>query len=409
MRDSIPQTSEPRGTLPRGAASDSNERKSLQDPMLLPDGMEAIDSDVMARVLTLAGEYDALAWTEAQVRRALHSTEQSVSDFAALLSPAAAPHLEEMARAARIETRRRFGNSVSLFTPIYISNHCENQCVYCGFNARNRIRRARLSLSAIDDEMRRIAASGLREILILTGESRVKSDVEYIGDACEVARKHFRAVGVEVYPMGIADYAFLNRRGADFVTVFQETYDPVRYGEAHPRGRKRVFPYRFDAQERALIAGFRGVGFASLLGLADFRRDAFATGLHAHFIQRKYPHAEISFSCPRLRPVEGGMRAEVARFFSVSEAELLQIICAYRLFMPFANITLSSRESARFRDHVTGIAATKISAGVSVAVGGHSSRAEGDAQFEIDDSRSVDAIRAMLASRKLQAVMSDWL
>jgi 2-iminoacetate synthase len=254
--------------------------------------------------------------------------------------------------------------------------------------------------------MRFIAASGLREILILTGESRTKSGVEYIGEACGIARKYFRAVGVEVYPMDVAGYAQLLRCGADFVTVFQETYDPVRYGEVHPGGRKRVFPYRFNAQERALIAGFRGVGFAALLGLADFRKDAFATGLHAHFIQRKYPHAEISFSCPRLRPVKGGC---TFRLLNVGEAELLQVICAYRLFMPFANLTLSTRESARFRDNVTNIAATKVSAGVSVAVGGHSGLGDGEGQFEIDDTRSVDEIRRMLASRGMQAVMSDFL
>ncbi|MDR1368373.1 MAG: 2-iminoacetate synthase ThiH [Candidatus Accumulibacter sp.] len=368
--------------------------------------METISSDLMERVLSLAGAYDAGTWTQAQARRAIHSAQKSVSDFAALLSPAAAPLLEEMARAAQIETRRYFGNSVSLFTPIYISNHCENQCVYCGFNARNRVRRTRLTASGIENEMRLIAESGLKEILILTGESRVKSDARYIGDACEIARKYFRAVGVEVYPMDIADYARLHRGGADFVTVFQETYDPERYGEVHPGGRKRVFPYRFNAQERALIAGFRGVGFAALFGLADFRKDAFATGLHAHFIQKKYPHAEISFSCPRLRPIRGRI---APGFFRVSESELLQVICAYRLFMPFANITLSSREGAHFRDNVAGIAATKISAGVSVAVGGHSGTGGNDGQFEIDDARSVDEIRRMLASRNLQAVMSDYL
>ncbi|MDR1162914.1 MAG: 2-iminoacetate synthase ThiH [Candidatus Accumulibacter sp.] len=374
--------------------------------MVQPDDLEAIPSDVMERVLSLAEAYDASAWSEKQVRRAIHTTQRGVSDFAALLSPSAAPLLEEMAQAARSETRCRFGNSVSLFTPIYISNHCENQCVYCGFNARNRIHRTRLPASGIESEMRGIAESGLREILILTGESRVKSDVEYIGEACEIARKYFRAVGVEVYPMDVAGYAHLLAHGADFVTVFQETYDPVRYGEVHPGGRKRVFPYRFNAQERALIAGFRGVGFAALLGLSDFRKDAFATGLHAYFIQRKYPHAEISFSCPRLRPVRGG---SAFRFSSLTEAELLQVICAYRLFMPYANITLSSRENARFRDNVVGIAATKISAGVSVAVGGHSGIEKSDGQFEIDDARSVDEIRRMLASRGLQAVMSDYL
>jgi 2-iminoacetate synthase len=382
---------------------------SARDPMTYQEGMEAIYSGVMARVLELAESYDAAAYTEAQARQAIFAPGKNVSDFAALLSPAAAPLLEEMARAARRETRLRFGNSVSLFTPVYLSNHCENRCVYCGFNARNRIGRTRLSLEEIEEEMRVIAKSGLEEILILTGESHAKSGVGYIGEACRIARKHFRAVGIEIYPVNSADYALLNRCGADFVTVFQETYDPVRYSEAHPGGRKRVFPYRFHAQERALIGGFRGVGFAALLGLADFRKDAFATGLHAFFIQKNHPHAEIAFSCPRLRPAGSNGNRSVFVPERISEAELLQVICAYRLFMPFAHITISSRESARFRDNLVGIAATKISASVNVSVGGRSRAADRDGQFEIDDARSVDEIRRMLVSKRLQPVMSDYV
>lgn len=380
---------------------------SARDPMTYLEGMEAISSGIMARVLELAESYDAASCTEARARRAIAAREKNISDFAALLSPAAAPLLEEMAQAAQRETRLRFGNSVSLFTPVYLSNHCENRCVYCGFNARNRIGRMRLSLEEIEEEMRAIAKSGLEEILILTGESRAKSGVGYIGEACRIARKHFRAVGIEIYPIDSADYALLNRCGADFVTVFQETYDSARYGEVHLGGRKRVFPYRFHAQERALIGGFRGVGFAALLGLAGFRKDAFATGLHAFFIQKNYPHAEIAFSCPRLRPAGNGGSTFVPE--KISEAELLQVICAYRLFMPFAHITISSRESARFRDNVVSIAATKISAGVNVSVGGHTCAADRDGQFEIDDARSVDEIRRMLVSKKLQPVMSDYV
>ena len=229
--------------------------------------------------------------------------------------------------------------------------------------------------------------------------------MRYIGEACRIAGKYFRVVGVEVYPMDSGDYAYLRRCGADFVTVFQETYNPVLYGELPPGGRKRIFPYRFNAQERALIGGMRGVGFAALLGLGDFRRDVFATGLHAWLIQRKYPHAEISFSCPRLRPIQG----ESVKSSGIGEAELLQVICAYRLFMPFANITISSRERAGFRDSVVDIAATKISAGVDVGIGGHSGADVGDDQFEIDDGRTVEDIHAMLVSKNLQPVMSDYI
>jgi 2-iminoacetate synthase len=370
------------------------------------DGMEASDPVIMETVLKAAAAYDPAAYTETDARRALDALACGVGDFGALLSPAAAPFLEEMARRARTETRRHFGNSVTLFTPLYIANYCENQCVYCGFNRGNTIQRARLNYEEIEAEMKAIADTGLEEILLLTGESPKMSALEYIGDACEIARKYFRVIGLEVYPMNSADYAYLRGRGADFVTVFQETYNPELYGKLHPGGRKRIFPYRFNAQERALAGGMRGVGFAALLGLGDFRGDAFATGLHGRLIQRKFPQGEISFSCPRLRPIinNGAMKPR-----DVGEAELLQVICAYRIFMPFASITISTRENARFRDNAVSIAATKISAGVDVGIGGHSGSSKGDEQFEISDGRSVEEIYRMLLSRNLQPVMSDYI
>lgn len=368
--------------------------------------MEDIGSEVLEQVLSAAGALRPEAYTAAHVRRALNRESRTPEDFAALLSPAAGEFLEELAQAAQQETRRHFGNSVNLFTPLYISNFCENYCIYCGFNCRNKIHRARLNPEEIEREMQAIAATGLEEILILTGESPKMSSLAYIGDACETARRYFRVVGLEVYPMDTADYAYLHDRGADFVTVFQETYDLDKYAALHLGGRKRVFPYRFHAQERALRGGIRGVGFAALLGLSDFRRDAFATGIHAYLLQRKYPHAEIAFSCPRLRPIINGGQVGPK---DVHEPQLLQVICALRLFMPFAGITVSSRECARFRDHIAGIAATKLSAGVDVGIGGHSGEARGDEQFEIDDGRPVDAMCAMLLRRGLQPVMGDSL
>jgi 2-iminoacetate synthase len=212
--------------------------------------------------------------------------------------------------------------------------------------------------------------------------------------------------GLEIYPVNSGDYAYLRQCGADFVTVFQETYDPELYGELHPGGRKRVFPYRFNAQERAFMGGMRGAGFAALLGLGDFRRDAFAAGLHARLVQRRYPEGEVSFSCPRLRPT---VNNETLKPRDVGEAELLQIICAYRIFMPFAGITISSRENARFRDHALSIGATKISAGVDVGIGRRGGEADGDGQFEIADGRTVAEIREMILSRSLQPVMSEYL
>ena len=313
------------------------------------EDMEQIDSDILDKVLCAREAYDAKHYTEQEVKRALENDNRTIEDFAALLSPAAAPYLEEMAERAKQETAKHFGNSVYMFTPIYISNYCENYCIYCGFNCHNRIHRMKLNMQEIEKEMAAIASTGLEEILILTGESRAKSDVTYIGEACKIARKYFRMVGLEVYPMNSEEYAYLQKCGADYVTVFQETYDADRYETLHLAGHKRIFPYRFHAQERALMGGMRGVAFAALLGLSDFRKDAFATGLHAYYIQRKYPYAEISFSCPRLRPIvtmaDSGQSQEVQEKEvlpvveplggkEVSERELMQIMCAYRLFIP---------------------------------------------------------------------------
>lgn len=431
------------------------------------EGMEQIQSDIFDKVLAAREEYQPGRYTRQDVKNALEAERRTIEDFAALLSPAAEPFLEEMAGKAKEETQKHFGNSVYLFTPIYISNYCENYCVYCGFNCKNRIHRMKLSQEEIEKEMAAIAKTGLEEILILTGESRSQSDVKYIGEACRIARKYFKMVGLEVYPMNSEDYRYLRDCGADYVTVFQETYDPKRYEVLHPAGQKRIFPYRFHAQERALLGGMRGVAFAALLGLSDFRKDAFATGLHAYYIQRKYPYAEISFSCPRLRPINqkagecAGAGAETdgnaewreakadgsaewtgakadenaewreakadesaewtgakadentawAAKQEITERQLLQIMCAYRLFMPFAGMTISTREREEFRNHVVGMAATKISAGVSTGIGDHSEEVagQGDSQFEIADHRNVSEVLDALRTRGLQPVMNDYV
>lgn len=373
----------------------------------LPD-MEQIDSDIPDRVIAEMNGYDQSIYTENDVRRALEHDEKTVDDFKALLSPAALPLLEEIAEAARAETKKHFGNSVNMFTPLYISNYCENYCIYCGFNCHNKIHRAKLNAEEIEHEMQAIAKTGLQEILILTGESKKMSDVKYIGEACKIARKYFKVVGLEVYPMNSDEYRYVHECGADYVTVFQETYNSDKYETLHLAGHKRIFPYRVNTQERALMGGMRGVGFAALLGLSDFRKDAFATGMHAYLIQRKYPHAEIAFSCPRLRPIINNDKINPK---DVHEPQLLQVICAYRLFMPFASITISTRECQRFRDNVVDIAATKISAGVDVGIGGHDGEREkkGDEQFEISDSRNVDEVYKALTDKGLQPVMSDYI
>lgn len=391
--------------------TDPSYRKSHME--YLP-GMEIIESDVCTNVMAQMNSYDYSKYSAADVIAALEHDTCTVEDFKALLSPAAEPFLEQMAQRARLETGRHFGNTVYLFTPLYIANYCENYCVYCGFNCYNHIKRTKLSQEQIEKEMKVIADSGMEEILILTGESRGQSSVEYIGDACKLARKYFRMVGLEIYPVNTDEYKYLHECGADYVTVFQETYDADKYEQLHLLGHKRVWPYRFDTQERALRGGMRGVAFSALLGLSDFRKDALASALHVYYLQRKYPHAEMSLSCPRLRPI---INNDKINPLDVHEKQLCQVLCAYRIFLPYVGITVSSRESAEFRNGIVKIAATKVSAGVSTGIGDHESKytgkksadIEGDEQFEIDDNRSFDKVYKDIAEEGLQPVLNDYL
>jgi len=373
--------------------------------MAYQPGMEAIASNIMEQTLDAMRDFSPEKYAQDDVRRALAMQNRDIEAFAALLSPAAEPLLEDIARAAKQETRRWFGNGVALFTPLYIANYCENHCAYCGFSCHQKIRRARLTMDELRREAGAIAATGLRELLVLTGECRAASSVEYIGEALGVLKGYFGVLGLEIYPLNIDEYYYLRTCGADYVSVYQETYDPVLYENVHPLGPKRCYPYRFYAQERALLGGMRGVAFGALLGLGDFRRDAFAAGFHACCTQKKVPQAEISFSFPRLRPA--GDITAISN--AITERQLLQTMLAYRLFLPFAGITISTRERPAFRDAAAGLVATKMSAGVSVGVGGHLEAAKGDPQFLIADGRGVAEVREMLARQGLQAVMIDYV
>ncbi len=383
------------------------------DYMKYLDDMEIIDSDIKDKVLKAMDEFDYDSYTAADVERTLSKDTCNIEDFKALLSPAAAPYLEQMARKAENETKKHFGNTVYIFTPIYIANYCQNYCIYCGFNCYNNIHRKKLSMEEIEHEMKVIADTGMEEILILTGESRKYSDVEYIGEAVKLARKYFKNIGIEIYPVNVDEYRYLHECGVDYVTVFQETYNPVKYETLHLLGHKRVWPYRFDAQERALMAGMRGAGFSALLGLDDFRKDALATALHVYYLNRKYPHAELSLSCPRLRPIINNDKINPR---DVGEKQLCQVLCAYRLFLPFVGITVSSRESAQFRNGITKICATKVSAGVSTGIGDHETKYTGkedenvgDEQFEINDNRSFDRMYKDMEDGGLQPVVNEYI
>ncbi len=331
-------------------------------------------------------------------------------DFMALLSESAVPFLEEMAQTARAITLRHFGRAIQLFTPLYLANFCTNRCVYCGFNATNAIRRSMLSFDDIEREGRAIAATGLRHILLLTGDAPGRTGPDYIAEASRRLRRYFPGIGIEVYAMTTEEYRLLVEAGVDSLTMFQETYNEALYAELHPSGPKRDFRFRLDAPDRAARAGMRSMGTGALLGLDYWRRDAFFSGLHSSWLQENYPAAEMSLSVPRMRPHEGSFD----RVFPVSDRDLVQYIAALRLFLPSAGITVSTRERAELRDHLIEIGVTRVSAGVSTAVGGHSSASQtaedthNTSQFEISDSRSVDEMVRAIRARGYQPVFKHW-
>lgn len=385
------------------------DQSKLIDHMKYLPGMEVIDSDMIDQVVAIHDSFNNDDFTEKDVRLALSKEHLDPRDFMALLSTAAAPFLEEMAQKAHLVTRRHFGNNITILTPIYFANYCDNYCIYCGFNSHNKIKRARLTDEELHRECKNIADTGIEEVIMLTGESPKMSDIKYIGNAVKIARQYFRVINMEIYPVNSEDYKYLHECGADYVTVFQETYNSDKYATLHLAGHKRIFPYRFYSQERAILGGMRGVGFAALLGLDDYQKDALATGMHAWLMQRKYPHAEISLSCPRLCPIINNDKINPK---DVDERKLTQIICAYRLFMPYASIVVSSRESARYRNAIMKIAATKVSASVCVGIGGHlenDGSEMGDEQFEITDGRSFDQMYSDIKSMGLQPLTSEYI
>lgn len=339
----------------------------------------------------------------AAVERALAADRLHPLDYLALLSPAAEDYLEVMARRAHALTVQHFGRVVLLYTPLYLSNYCVNRCLYCGFNARNRVRRRRLTLAEVEAEAALLAESGLRQVLVLTGESRQRSPVSYLEDCLAVLRRYFPSLAVEVYPLEEEEYGRLAAAGADGLTIYQEVYDPLVYARLHPAGPKRDYAYRLAAPERAGRAGLRGLNIGALLGLHDWRREAFATGLHAAFLEKRFPAAEISVSFPRLRPEVGGFQAPAP----VADRHLVQMLLALRLFLPRVGITLSTRESASFRDHLLPLGVTRLSAGSCTAVGGRLD-GESEEQFAVSDRRSVAEVYRALRERGYQPVFQDW-
>jgi len=338
----------------------------------------------------------------------LKGNNLSVEQFFGLLSPQAENNLESMAQRAHALTRNYFGNTMQLYAPMYLSNYCDNTCLYCGFNLNNNIRRRRLTLEEAEKEARFVSSSGLKHILILTGESRVSSPVSYIQDCVTILRKYFTSISIEVYPLAENEYAQLVAQGVDGLTIYQEVYNEQVYAKMHISGPKQDYRFRLDAPERGAKAKMRSISIGALLGLGDWRREAFLLGLHAKYLQDNFPDVEIGISVPRIQPQVGGFKP----ISPVSDRNVVQIILALRIFLPRLGITISTRENPEFRENLIALGITRMSAGSVTNVGGYALyREENDqfSQFKIQDQRTIDEIKTVLEKRGYQPVFKDWL
>lgn len=342
--------------------------------------------------------------TADDVRRALAGRKLSEYDYLRLLSPAAEVFLESMAQKAHELTVNQFGKAILLYTPMYLSNYCVNHCLYCGFNAKNQIERKQLDLDEVEAEARRISETGLKHILILTGESRKHAGMDYLKRCIGVLKRYFTSIAIEIYPLEAHEYQDLMRAGVDSVTLYQETYDEDIYDRLHVKGPKKDYRFRIHAPERACGAGMRGMNIGALLGLSEPAKESFFTGLHAWYLQKHYPEVDISVSFPRMRPHTGSFQPD----HPVDDKRLVQAILALRLFLPRAGITLSTRENARFRNHILPLGVTRMSAGSTTKVGGHTQKCNKTGQFDISDERSVSEMAHHLVALGYQPVFKDW-
>ncbi len=341
--------------------------------------------------------------SKSEVEYALGKSQLSERDFLALVSPAAEPYLEEIAQKAHHSTRRHFGNAVFLFTPLYVSNYCENTCQYCSFARQFTIDRKHLSVSEIEEEARLISSTGMRHILILTGESRSKAPVSYLREAVSVLSEHFASIGIEVYPMLEDEYGTLIRAGVDSLTVYQEVYQEDVYAELHKGGPKEDYRFRLEAADRACRQGIHAVTVGTLLGLNDFRVEAFYVAVHVKHLLDTFPGTEVSVSLPRMRPLVSDFPVPSP----VNDRHFVQLLTAFRIMFPSVGITVSTRETAGFRNNILPLGVTRMSAGVSTAVGGHTGCGS-TTQFEIADTRSLSQIKEELLNRGFQPVLHDW-
>jgi 2-iminoacetate synthase len=344
------------------------------------------------------------AKTSRDVERALQAERLRLDDFQAFLSPAAADYLEPMATLAHRLTVQRFGRNILLYAPIYLSNECSNGCRYCGFSADNRVPRRTLTLDEIEREAQILHQKGFRHILLLTGEAPTAVDNDALAAAVRRIRPLFSSVALEVYPMEIDGYRQMIDAGVDGLTVYQETYDPELYAELHAYGRKRDYDFRLATPERGGEAGLRRIGIGFLLGLGNFRTEAFFAGLHALYLARHYWRTHLSVSFPRIRPADGGF----APLNPVSDREFVQLVCAMRLLVPDAGLVLSTRENASLRENLLPLGITQMSAGSCTAPGGYADPDRTTQQFAIDDDRTPEEVGRMIRAKGYEAVWKDW-
>jgi len=352
-----------------------------------------------------------LAKTNQDVQAALHRDKRTLEDLKALLSPAAMPYLEQMAQLSHRITQKRFGKTIQMYVPLYLSNECQNICTYCAFSLDNKIKRKTLSDVEILKEAAVIKQMEYDHVLLVTGEANQTVGVDYLRHAIQLIKPLFSNISIEVQPLEQNEYEILQEEGLHAVLVYQETYHRENYKLHHPKGKKSNFDFRLDTPDRLGRAGVHKIGLGVLIGLEDWRTDCFFTALHLNFLERTYWQTKYSISFPRLRPIElrnaGGSLVKSFGEF-MTDKELVQLICAYRIFNEEVELSLSTRENEKFRDHVIKLGITSMSAGSKTNPGGYAVARESLEQFEISDERSSIEIALMIREQGYEVVWKDW-
>ncbi|EIZ1317828.1 2-iminoacetate synthase ThiH [Vibrio parahaemolyticus] len=349
------------------------------------------------------------AKTAQDVERALAKPKRDLEDFKALISPAAEPYLEQMAKISYSLTRKRFGNTMSLYIPLYLSNLCANACTYCGFSMENRIKRRTLNRDEVEAEIGAIKRMKFDSVLLVTGEHETKVGMKYFREMVPIIKQRFNYLAMEVQPLDQDEYAELKTLGLDAVMVYQETYHPKTYAQHHLRGNKMDFRYRLETPDRLAKAGIDKIGLGALIGLEEWRTDCFFAAAHLDYLERTYWQSRYSISFPRLRPCAGNAAASGLQPKSVmTDKQLVQLICAYRLFNPEVELSLSTRESPQFRDNVLPLGITSMSAASKTQPGGYATEEVELEQFEISDERSAASVEEMIRAKGFDPVWRDW-